>query len=36
VFQACAQVQDSVGLANSGIASDIAARLHRTQGIYNQ
>ncbi|GBF89128.1 hypothetical protein Rsub_01845 [Raphidocelis subcapitata] len=35
VFQACAQVQNQVGLANAGIASDIAARFHKTQGIYS-
>jgi hypothetical protein len=35
VFQASAQVQD-VGLANAGIASDIACRLHKTQGIYQK
>jgi hypothetical protein len=35
VFQACAQVSGVVGLANAGIASDIAARLHKTQGLYH-
>jgi hypothetical protein len=35
VFQACAQVQNQVGLANAGIASDVSARLHKTQGIYS-
>lgn len=31
VFQACAQEQGAVGLANAGIASDVASRLHKTQ-----
>lgn len=37
VFQASAQpgVTDVVGLANAGISSDIARRLHKTQGIYD-
>lgn len=34
VFQACAQVTGVVGLANAGIASDVAGRLHKTQGVY--
>jgi hypothetical protein len=34
VFQASAQVTDHVGLANAGISSDIACRMHRLQGIY--
>jgi hypothetical protein len=34
VFNACAQVQDTVGLANSGISSTIAHIMHKQQGIY--
>jgi hypothetical protein len=35
VFSAGAQCQDMVGLANAGISSDIAKRMHATQGIYH-
>ncbi|WIA09036.1 hypothetical protein OEZ85_008450 [Tetradesmus obliquus] len=35
VFQASAQVTDVVGLANAGISSDIARRMHKQQGIYS-
>lgn len=35
VFQASARVTDVVGLANSGISADVAARMHKTQGIYS-
>jgi hypothetical protein len=31
VFQASAQVTDVVGLANAGISSDIAKRMHKQQ-----
>lgn len=31
VFQASAQVNDVVGLANAGISSDIAKRMHKQQ-----
>jgi hypothetical protein len=32
VFQASARVTDMVGLANGGISSDIAGRMHKMQG----
>eukprot|EP00877_Chromochloris_zofingiensis_P000226 jgi/Chrzof1/10203/Cz04g32170.t1 len=35
VFSACAQVQDIVGLSNAGISSDVAMRMHKTQGVYS-
>eukprot|EP00879_Flechtneria_rotunda_P005517 GHRR01005810.1.p1 GENE.GHRR01005810.1~~GHRR01005810.1.p1 ORF type:complete len:180 (+),score=49.49 GHRR01005810.1:523-1062(+) len=35
VFQASSQVTDLVGLANAGISSDMARRMHKVQGIYN-
>eukprot|EP00775_Hariotina_reticulata_P013721 gene13721-13843_t len=35
VFQASAQVTDVVGLANAGISASIAARMHKSQGIYS-
>jgi hypothetical protein len=35
VFQASAQVTDVVGLANAGISAAIAARMHKSQGIYS-
>lgn len=34
VFNACAQVHDTVGLANSGISSAVAKTMHKKQGIY--
>ena len=34
VFAECTSVQDSVGMANSGISSDIAKFMHRKQGVY--
>jgi hypothetical protein len=36
VFQASARVTDMVGLANAGISSDIACRMHKMQGIYGK
>jgi hypothetical protein len=36
VFQASARVTDMVGLANAGISSDIAQRMHKMQGIYGK
>lgn len=36
VFQASARVTDVVGLANAGISSDIACRMHKMQGIYGK
>jgi hypothetical protein len=36
VFQASARVTDMVGLANGGISSDIASRMHKMQGIYGK
>jgi hypothetical protein len=33
VFQASARVTDVVGLANAGISSDIARRMHKVQGV---
>ncbi|KAK9818340.1 hypothetical protein WJX72_010958 [[Myrmecia] bisecta] len=35
VFAECAQVQNTVGLANPGISSDIAKGMHKKQGIYS-
>lgn len=32
VFSECAQVQDTVGMMNSGIASAVAADMHKKQG----
>ena len=34
VFSECTEVQNTVGLANPGIASDVAKSTHRKQGIY--
>ena len=34
VFSKCAQVRDTVGLANSGISSCVAKDMHKKQGIY--
>ncbi len=34
VFARCARVQDTTGLANPGISSDVAHTLHKQQGIY--
>ena len=34
VFSKCAQVRDTVGLANCGISSSIAKDMHKKQGIY--
>ncbi|KAA6422401.1 MAG: PF05951 family [Trebouxia sp. A1-2] len=34
VFSKCAQVQDTVGLANCGISSSVAKDMHKKQGIY--
>jgi hypothetical protein len=36
VFQASARVTDMVGLANGGISSDIAGRMHKMQGNYGK
>ncbi|KAK9845232.1 hypothetical protein WJX81_000588 [Elliptochloris bilobata] len=36
VFAACARVQDTIGLANPGISSDVAHTLHKQQGIYGK
>lgn len=36
VFARCAQVQDTTGLGNPGISSDVALTLHRQQGIYGK
>lgn len=36
VFAACARVRDTIGLANPGISSDLAHRLHKQQGIYGK
>ena len=36
VFARCAQVQDTIGLANPGISSDVALTLHKQQGIYGK
>jgi len=36
VFQASARVTDVVGLANAGIRSEIAHRMHKSQGIYGK
>lgn len=35
VFEAGARVTNVVGLANAGISSDIARRMHAMQGIYH-
>eukprot|EP00882_Tetradesmus_deserticola_P016351 GHRQ01017459.1.p1 GENE.GHRQ01017459.1~~GHRQ01017459.1.p1 ORF type:complete len:174 (+),score=48.25 GHRQ01017459.1:1757-2278(+) len=35
VFQTSAQVTDVVGLANAGISSNIAKRMHKKQGIHS-
>ncbi len=34
VFAECTSVQDTVGMANGGISSDIAKFMHRKQGVY--
>ena len=34
VFSKCAQVRDTVGLANCGISSSVAKDMHKKQGIY--
>ena len=34
VFSECTSVQDTVGMANGGISSDIAKYMHRKQGVY--
>ncbi|GMH36398.1 hypothetical protein BSKO_04266 [Bryopsis sp. KO-2023] len=34
VFAECTQIHDTVGLANPGISSDVAKRMHKKQGIY--
>ena len=34
VFAECAQVRETTGMANQGISSDIARRLHKKQEIY--
>ena len=34
VFSECTSVQNTVGLANMGIASDVAVATHKKQGIY--
>lgn len=34
VFSRCAQVRDTVGLANCGISSAVAKDMHKKQGIY--
>ena len=34
VFSKCAQVRDTVGLANCGISSCVAKDMHKKQGIY--
>lgn len=34
VFSKCAQVRDTVGLANCGISSAVAKDMHKKQGIY--
>ena len=34
VFAECTAVQDTVGMANGGISSDIAKYMHRKQGVY--
>ena len=36
VFAACAREQGTIGLANPGIASDVARRLHKQQDIYGK
>ena len=33
VFSECAQVQDTIGLMNSGISSTVAADMHKKQGV---
>ena len=34
VFSKCAQIRDTVGLANCGISSAVAKDMHKKQGIY--
>lgn len=34
VFNECAQVRNTVGIDNPGIAADVARRMHHEQGIY--
>jgi len=37
VFAAgCVQVQNTIGLANPGISSDIAKATHKKQGVYGR
>lgn len=34
LFAECTEVQGTVGLANTGISSDVAVRMHKKIGIY--